>query len=469
MKRVTIIGGGITGLASAYYLQKLGRERNIPVAFTLLESERRLGGKIVTDLVEDGRFVVEGGPDSFVVDKPWGLQLCRELSLEDQLIPSNEIDRKVYLLHRGRLQSMPSGFRLTIPTEIGPFLATPLLSLPGKLRMAMDYFIPPRKEPGDESLGSFIRRRLGQEALERIAGPLMSGIFVSDPEKMSVEGTFPTFLEMERRHGSLIRAALAAKKLRKRTGAAPPAMFNSLKKGLQGIVDALRGRLEGDVRSGCSAVDVARGDGRLTVALDGAGRECIATDHVILAVPAFAAAKLLRSVHPALASGLDRFRYVSTATVSMAFLREDIPDTVPLDGYGVLLPPAEKRRLMACTWSSIKFRHRAPADTLLLRVFVGGWNNEPLAELPDAALMDLVRNELATVFGIAAAPMFHRIFRWPKANPQYDVGHLDAVGCLEQLAAEVPGLVLAGSAYRGIGLPDCIKSAIGAVEKVLGP
>jgi oxygen-dependent protoporphyrinogen oxidase len=465
MRHVTIIGGGITGLASAYHLQKLGRERGIPVSYTLLEGDRRLGGKIVTELVEDGRFVVEGGPDSFVVDKPWGLQLCRELGLEDQIIPSNEIDRKVYLLHRGRLQCMPSGFRLTIPTEIGPFLATPLISLPGKLRMAMDYFIPPRRESGDESLGSFIRRRLGQEALERIAGPLMSGIFVSDPEKMSVEGTFPTFLEMERRHGSLIRAARAAKKLRKRTGAAPPAMFNSLKKGLGAIVDALRGRLEGDVRCGCEARRVRREGGRLAVDLNGAGR--IETDRVIVAAPSFSAAALLRETHPALAAGLDRFRYVSTTTVSLAFLREDIPATVPLDGYGVLLPPREKRRLMACTWSSIKFRHRAPADTLLLRVFVGGWNNEPLAELPDDGLMELVRTELASVFGIAASPLFHRVFRWPKANPQYDVGHLDAVGRLEQIAAEVPGLLLAGSAYRGIGLPDCIKSAIGAVEKAL--
>lgn len=468
MKHVTIIGGGITGLAAAHHLQRQSRARGVDVRYTLLEASDRLGGKIVTDRCNE--FTVEGGPDSFVVDKPWCLQLCHDVGLGDDLIPSNEIQRKVYVLRGGRLVPFPSGFRLTIPSELKPFALSPLISPLGKLRMLGDLVVPRRKEETDESLASFIRRRLGGEALDRIAGPLLGGIFVSDPERLSMLSTFPRLLAMEREYGSLIRAARATRALPRPGGqpkAAGNSMFNSLKHGMSGLVAALAQRIDGDVRLGAKVARLARAGGRIEVHLGEHGAERLETDAAIVTVPANAAAPLVEQAWPRLGELLRGVRFVSTTTVSLAYLLDDIPEDRPLDGFGVMIPESEKRRLIAITWASTKFRHRAPAGCVLLRAFVGGHRNEALAARPDADLVALVRDEFSGILGIAGKPLFHRIYRWPHANPQYDVGHLDRVAEMDREAMAMPGLHLAGSSYRGIGMPDCIRSGQLAVERVL--
>jgi protoporphyrinogen/coproporphyrinogen III oxidase len=467
-RHVVIVGGGITGLAVAYYLEKRAKEQRADIRYTLIESDDRVGGKVVTDYIRD--FIIEGGPDSFVTDKPWCLALCHELGLTDLLLPNNQLENKVYMLHHGKLVQFPSGFRLSIPTQLKPFVLTSLISPLGKLRMAMEYFLPPRPQGEDESLGSFIGRRLGREAVDKFAGPLMAGIFVSDPDRLSMRGTFPAFLEMEKKYGSLIRAAKAMKKNPpKRTGppAAGNAMFNTLKGGMYNLIEAMRDRLSGKILTGTTVQSLEKTSGGFTLHLAGKGAGIIMADEVVLTVPAPRAAGLVNSLHSELAGMLKSIRFVSTATVSMAYLLDDIPAERPLDGFGVLIPASEKRKLIAITWASTKFRHRAPPGCVLLRAFIGGYRDEALAEQDADAMVSMVQEEFASLLGIKAQPVFSKVYRWTKGNPQYDVGHLDRVASMESLANTVAGLHLAGSSYHGIGMPDCIKSAIKAVDRIL--
>lgn len=464
-RRVAIVGAGITGLAAAYYLEKRAREAGRPLHCTIIETSAQPGGKIVTD--REKNFLIEGGPDSFVTDKPWALQLCHDLGLGDQLIPSNQRDNKIYMLKRGQLVQFPAGLRLTIPTQVMPFLRSPLISWPGKLRMGLEYFLPARPADGDETVGQFIGRRFGREAVDIFGGPLMAGIFVSDPDKLSMRSSFPRFLDMEKKYGSLIRGARAMKKMKHppRPGPAPAggAMFNSLKGGMAQLVETLREQLRAEWLLDTRLRGLSReGTGwRLDL-----GDRAITVDDVILTIPAHGAASLLSAHHAALAAALAAIRFVSTATVSLAYLSSDVPADRPLDGFGVVIPENERRQIIACTWASTKFKHRAPSDTALLRAFVGGYRDEALAEQDEAALIEMVRDEFASLFGISAAPLLAKVYRWPKGNPQYDVGHLDRTEQMMQMAAELPGLHLAGSSYHGVGMPDCIKSALRAVDAV---
>ena len=463
MKRVVIVGAGITGLAAAYYLRQRAAENKIDLQWTLLEASDRVGGKVVTDRTDDG-YTIEGGPDSFVTDKPGCLNLCHDLGLGNDLIPANEVQRKIYVLHKGKLETLPAGFRLAIPTEFMPFITTPLLSLRGKLRMAMELFVPRGSWKDDVTLAEFFGRRFGRECVERLAGPMMAGIFVSDPYRMSMQGTFPMFIDMEQRHGSLIRAAQAARRKPRAPNpkAAGRSMFNSLRRGLGSMIDALAAELKDGIRLGTSVTALRPLGGRWSVETSQGALEA---DHVILALPAGPAAALLKPVHAELSGMLADIRHVSTATVSLAYLGADVP--LDLDGFGVLIPPNEGRRLIACTWSSVKFKHRAPAGSVLMRGFVGGYHHEELAGLPDDELVELVRTEYRELFGIHAEPLLTRIYRWPKANPQYDVGHPARVRQMEKLADAIPGLHLAGSAYHGIGMPDCVKSALRSVDAIV--
>lgn len=472
MPHITIIGGGIAGLATAYYLQ----QKSPNLRYTLIESAPRFGGKVITNRAAE--FIIEGGPDSFITQKPWATQLCRELGLADQLMPTNDDQRNIYVLHKGKLVPFPGGYRLTVPTEFIPFALSPLISPLGKLRMGLDLVIPPRREQGDESLADFIRRRLGAEALDKIAGPVMAGIYVADPEQLSLHSTFPMFAEMEQKHGSLIKAMRAAKKRAahpphhngsgpQTTGnGRPPAMFTSLRGGMQGLIDALAGHLSGDLRPGCRVTRLTYLSPGFTVEV--AGGAAFHTDAVVLAVPAYTAAALVEPFAPPLAALLKKVRYVSTATISLGYHQADLPAQLKLNGFGFMIPKSEKRPILACTWSSTKFNHRAPAGGALLRLFVGGDGREHLVEkLSDEELSALAQSELTATMGLTARPVVQRIFRWPQGNPQYDVGHLERVTAMEQLAADVPGLYLTGSAFRGIGLPDCIKSALTTVEAIL--
>ena len=461
---VTIVGGGIAGLATAFYLQKKGREAGADIAYTLVESEPRFGGKIVTHKI-DG-FVIEGGPDSFITQKPWGMQLCRDLGITDRLIPTNDDQRHVFLVQKGKLAPFPGGFTL-VPTQFLPFALSPLFSLVGKLRMGMELFIPPQQEDGDESLAHFLRRRLGEEALDKI-GPLMAGIYTADPERLSLASTFPRFREMEQKYGSMTKGMQAAKKLRPPpTGSGKPmSMFTSLQGGMNELAEALVDQLDGDLRPGCRVTGLRSLSPGFEVRLDANG-ETITTDAVVLAVPAFAAADLLAPVAPTLSAQLKAVRYVSSGTVSLGFRRSDVGRQHNFNGFGFMIPTSEDRDIRACTWSSTKFNHRAPDDAVLLRAFVGGHFREHQLDMSDDDLVAMVRSEVAQVMGVTAEPAISRVYRWPLGNPQYDVGHLDRVAEMDALAAAIPGLYLTGSSYRGIGTPDCARWAQETVDRIL--
>jgi len=468
---VVIIGGGITGLATAYYLQKYAPPY---VTYSVLESDAQWGGKIITENISG--FVVEGGPDSFLTQKNAALNLCRELGLEDRLVGTNEAQRKVYVLIGGRLRPLPDGVMLVIPTRFAPFVTSPLISLPGKLRMALDLVIPRRRQDGDESLASFIRRRLGSEALDKIAEPLMSGIYVSDAERQSLAATFPRFIELERTHRSLIKGMVVQRRqAARRTGPHLP-LFMTLRDGLGELVAALCAQLRGSL---CLKSPVVR----LETVVDRGGEDlrdnrrvpgyrvwlqngqAIYADAVVLTVPAYTAADLVAPFHPVLANYLRTIRYVSTATVSLGYRCDGFEH--PLDGFGFVVPRREPSRLMACTWTSTKFCCRAPDGYVLLRVFLGGPHRADTVALDDDHLLELVREELRCIMGINANPVMAQLHRWQDANPQYDVGHLERVTEIEKLASEMPGLYITGSAYRGVGIPDCIAQAESTVRSIL--
>ena len=390
----------------------------------------------------------------------------------DRVIPTNDHRRNVYVLNKGKLTAFPGGFRLAIPTEFVPFALSPLISPLGKLRMGMDLFIPPRQEEEDESLASFFRRRLGAEAVDKIAGPMMGGIYTADAENLSIQSTFPMFVEMERKYGSLIKAMQASKKKRPPpppggNNHKPPAMFTSLQDGMSELVDTIVGRLEGELQAGCTVTGLKSLSPGFE--LHFAEPDCppLTTDAVVLAIPAFLAARLLEPLAPELAARLNAIRYVSTANVSLAYRYADVLPQHNLNGFGFMIPKSEGRNILACTWSSTKFNYRVPEDGALMRVFVGGAGKEHLVDLPDAELVALIRAEIADIMGVTAEPISYELFRWPKGNPQYDVGHLERVTEMEQLAADIPGLYLTGSAFRGIGIPDCIKSGIATADQIL--
>jgi oxygen-dependent protoporphyrinogen oxidase len=470
MNHITIIGGGITGLATAFYLQQKSQKTGIPIDYTLIESTARFGGKIITEKLDD--FVVEGGPDSFVTMKPWATQLCKELHLENELIPTNDEKRNIFILNKGILTPFPGGYRLTVPTEFIPFVRSSLISGLGKLRMGLDLFIPPRKETSDESLASFIRRRLGQEALDKIGGPVMAGIYVADPEQLSMQSTFPQFAEMERQHGSLIRAMRQAKKQNAarvhQDGARPQAMFTSLRHGMNLLVSSLVNRLKGDLRLNQQVIRLRQHPAGFELLLNTSGKqEYLVTQALVMATPAYVTADLLQMVEPQLADLLRKIRYVSTATISLGYHQAEVSGQHDFNGFGFLIPKNEKRQIIACTWSSTKFDYRAPADKVLMRVFVGGDGYDNLVRLPDDELLTLVQREIASTMGVTAKPIIQKIFRWIDGNPQYDVGHLGRVSEMERLASKIPGLYLTGSAFRGIGIPDCVNSALTTVDQVM--
>jgi protoporphyrinogen/coproporphyrinogen III oxidase len=463
---VAIIGGGITGLSAAWYLQQEGRSQGVDVTYSLLEQSDRWGGKIVTETVDDleqgESFVIEGGPDSFLTQKPWALHLARALGLEEELLPTNDAMRQVFVLHKGRPVPLPDGVLLIVPTRFMPFALSPLLSPLGKLRMGLDLLIPARRDGRDESLADFIQRRLGREALDKIAEPLMSGIYNAEADRQSVLATFPRFRELEAKHGSLIRGMLAARQAHHRptnngqspAGGRPLSMFISLQKGMERLVDHLRSRLDGDCRLNTAVQTITRqADGLYVLSLADGSRLTAAA--VVLAVPAYVAARLVRPMAPQAAGDLDEIRYVSTGTLSLAFRREEISH--PLDGFGLVIPRSEKRAINAVTWTSTKFEHRAPAGTALLRIFFGGSRRPEMMTKDDEQLLAIARAELKQLMGIDAAPLFHRIYRWFEANPQYDVGHLERVTAIE--GALPDGLYVTGSPYRGIGIPDCVHQA----------
>jgi len=456
--KLAVIGGGITGLAAAHRAVELSRERSTELELTLVEARDRLGGTLATG--HAGGFLVEAGPDSFLSEKPWALALCRRLGVEHRLVPTDDRFRKVFVWRAGRLHPLPDGFQLLAPTKLGPFVRSGLFSWPGKLRMAFDLVLP-----RSESLGAFVRRRLGREALERVAQPLVAGIYTADPDDLSLTATMPRFTELERRERSVILGLWRANRRAPQAGTSGArwSLFVTFQNGMEELVTALASRLpSGSVMLKHRVDGIERRGGGWHV-LGGLG-PALEADHVIVAAESYTAGRLVRYVDPALATLLGEIPYASSATVTFGFRRAEVPH--PLDGFGFVVPRTERRAVLACTFSSVKYPGRAPEGHALLRCFMGGALNERVLESDDAALVAGARDELRQALGITAEPVLTRVARWTKAMPQYHVGHAGRVEAIEQCAGALPGLHLAGGAYRGVGIADCVRSGEAAAERV---
>lgn len=460
--RVVVIGGGIAGLAASHRLV----QGNPGSRVTLLEAEDRLGGKILTERV-DG-FVVEGGPDSFLAAKPHAVGLSEEVGLGGRLIGVTPRERRAFVLFRGTLHDLPEGLSGLIPTRLSPLAGSTLLSPAGKARVALDYVLPARRETGDESLGGFIRRRLGREAWDRLVEPLMAGIYAADGDRLSLAATFPQLQEAERVHGGLIRGVLANRQTAESAtpGAPPRSAFLTPRGGMGELVSAIESRLRNSevaIRTGHAATELTRTSSGFRIVL-GNG-DAIAADAVILATPSFVSAALLYRHHPALAGELATIPHASTAVVTLAYRAEEIAR--PLDGHGYVVPRREGGAILACTWSSQKWTGRAPADWRLMRVFIGRTGQEDLLALNDDALVTLAQEELVARLGATAGPTFDLVHRWPQGMPQYVLGHPERLVRIDAMLAAWPGLALAGNAYRGVGIPDCIASGERAANSAM--
>jgi protoporphyrinogen/coproporphyrinogen III oxidase len=450
--RVVVIGGGLSGLATAHAVIREANREGRALRLTLLEASDHLGGNICTEQ-SDG-FVIEAGPDAFVVTRPQALHLCEELGLGSRLIETIPDHRKVYVLCRGKLSPMPEGLVLGIPSRIRPFLRSPLLSLSGKLRALREVVERSVDAGGDISIGEFLERRFGREMVDVILEPLLGGIYAGDAYRLSLRSTFPDWFKERGRGGSLLRSARAEQK-DKRSRRSPSSPFRSLVSGMGELIDALGRTVGAGVIRFQAPVKAVQRDGRAYRVLLADGE--LAADQVVVALPARLAAAVLSSCDGELSHELGAIEYVSTATVCFAYERGRIAH--PLDASGFLVPKSERRRITAGTFISSKWPGRAPAGYALLRAFVGGAHDEATPALDDAELVSLVRGELEALLGIQGAPRFAKVFRYPKASPQPLVGHADRVTRIRARVEALPGLHVIGNAYDGVGIPDCVRLA----------
>jgi oxygen-dependent protoporphyrinogen oxidase len=463
MKRIAIIGGGISGLSAAYTIEEK-RQSGTSVEYVLFESSPRLGGVLVTDCV-DG-CLVEAGPDSFLTEKPWAADLCRKIGLGDQLIGSNDSKRKTYIVAKGKLVVMPDGLMFMVPTKILPTVFSPLFSLRTKMRMAAEWFHPPHKASEDETVAEMVERHYGSEMVDLLADPLLSGVYGGEASQLSVRAVLPRFADMESKHGSLGRAMLEA---RKKMGAAAnvPArpLFTSLKEGMQQMVDALVARLDANALKTSSPVQsVIPQDDGWTVS---AGYHSDQFDAVIIATSAQAASAVLQGADENLSRDLGEIKYSSSVTVTLGY-DEKVRRSLP-PGFGFLVPRSEGHRMLAATFVHNKFPHRAPENRALVRCFLGGARDEQILQSSEEEILQTVRSELRQIIGIAlnAEPLFARVYKWKSAMAQYSVGHLERLQRIEALRQKLPGLALAGNGYNGIGVPDCVRSGTEAAGKIL--
>jgi oxygen-dependent protoporphyrinogen oxidase len=463
MKRIAIIGGGISGLSAAFALE-LQKKNGAPLEYILFESSARFGGVIHTASI-DG-CVVEAGPDSFLTEKPWAADLCRELGLEDQLIGSNDAGRKTYILLKGRLVPLPDGLQFMVPTRLMSVFFSPMFSWGTKARIVREWFYRPGRSQSESTVAEFVERHYGREMVERVADPLLAGVYGGSADELSVQSVLPRFLEMETKHGSLGRARGAARGLRGaaaaelrsagqvRATAPTRTLFTSLRNGMQQMVDALLTRIPGAAQRLNAPIDaVSPESGKWLVVSGGRTEEF---DGVILATPAYAAAGLLANTGAELAGELNAVRYSSSVTVILGYdktVRAALPP-----GFGVLVPHTENRRIRAVTFLHNKFAHRAPDDRALIRCFLGGTRDEGILQSSEDEILAVVRQELQQILVITAEPLLVRVFKWRRAMAQYGIGHTARVERIQGLVAGMPGLALAGNAYGGIGVPDCVRS-----------
>lgn len=468
MKRVVIVGGGITGLATAHALEKAGAGVHV----RLLEAGPRLGGNLVT--LRHNGFIIDGGPDSWVATKPHATRLAKEVGLGDELIGTKPDTRKVYIVWQRQLHAMPEGLVLGIPTEWAPFAKTDLLGWDAKLRAALDLVVPQRLYgPGeDESIASFVSRRLGPDISDRIAGPLLGGIFAGTAEALSVRACLPQLVDAEAKYGSLIRAMRELRASRKAQaadgGGGEASAFVSLKRGVGDLVVNVAHRLKyAEVATSRPVLGLAKlpeGDVRGRWALETA-EGALYADDVATTLPAHAASRLVRGVDAGLADMFDEVEYVSTATIFLAYRKFDVRH--PLDAVGFLVPRAENRPIIACTFVSSKWDHRAPSGQVLLRVFMGGAGNQGVLDRDDDALVRLAREQVLDLLGIDRPPSFSKVFRFDKASPQPTVGHLERMARVHARVATHAGLHVGGNGYVGTGIPDSVKQGEEIAARIL--
>ena len=449
--QVAIVGGGISGLSAAYDLTRAGLD------CTILEKRPRLGGVIETRCREG--CVLEGGPDSFISAKPEALALIQELGLDNQVIGSNDHSRVAYILKKGRLIALPEGIMMMVPSRVMPMLKSPLLSWPSKIRMGLELFRRPASSTNapapDRSVAEFVIDHFGRETLDYLAEPLLSGIYGGDPSQLSVAAVLPRFLKMEEQYGSLGRAAMRSKNTR-----GPGALFQTLKGGLGKLIEALGAGL--NVRHAPVEKIEARRQGGFRVR---AGGDWMDAGHVVLACPAWEAGQLLRDVDGALARLLEGIGYSSSLTLALIYEASEFDGMRA--GHGFLVPKRERQRMVAGTLVTTKFSHRAPEDRIVLRCFFGGAGEEAILRESDDSLVAIARRELARILGLTATPVFHSVSRWPRSMAQYTVGHLSRVQEIQDRAAAIRGLHLAGNAYEGIGIPDCVRMGRRAAREII--
>jgi oxygen-dependent protoporphyrinogen oxidase len=470
MKRIAIIGGGIAGLSAAYELE-LQRQSGAEIDYVLYEASPRIGGVLQTENVEG--CLIEAGPDSFLTEKPWASDLCHELGIANEIIGSNDAARKTYILVNNRLIPMPDGLMFLVPTQILPTVLSPLFSLATKFRMAREYFYPPHDlnnptHGEDETVAALVERHYGKEMVERLADPLLSGVYGGEADQLSVRAVLPRFADMEAKHGSLGRAMLAQsrqaqQKVASHKSPVPPRpIFSSLRDGMTRLVHVVAAHINPErVRTNIPITEIQRREYGWLVNTAAGGSSF---DAVILATPTQAAAQLIRHSAPAVAQELAEIRYSSSITVGLVY---DANIRLP-EGFGFLVPRTEKRRMLACTFVHNKFPHRAPENRTLLRCFLGGSRDEAALSLSTEEILATVRCELDEILDITDAPLAARVYKWPSSMAQYSVGHLDRLERIRQLLQETPRLTLAGNGYRGIGVPDCVRTGREAATQMLG-
>src|SRR5215467_13125813 len=439
---VVIVGAGVAGLSAAYELQKRG------LSFVILERGSRAGGVILSEKI-DG-YTIDGGPDSLLTQKPAAIKLCEELGIGDRLVPTKP-PRLAFIQRGGRLHALPANSVLGIPTRLGPFIRTPLFTWAGKARMGAELFVPPRKDDSDESIGSFMRRRFGDEAVTYLAEPLLAGIHAGDVERLSIRALFPRFVETERKYGSLLRAF----RRQPRSTASTDGAFRSLPGGLSELVAALVRTLPQ------SALRLSMPAARLLL---NPHRVETAQGDIIAAAPAYVTSALMRDVDVTISRLSGEIDYASSGTIAMAFHRSAVAH--PLNGSGFVVPKAEGSGILAASWLSSKWPHRAPDGRVLMRAFVGGGRDPEALQKTDSELVSLAQSALTPLLGLSGAPLLTRVYRFERASAQHDVGHLDRVATIDRALTARPGLYITGSGFRGVGIPDCVADARATARKV---
>lgn len=455
--KVVIVGSGISALATAFFLLK----NNSNIEIQMLEATSRIGGVIGTTL--EANCIIEEGPDSFLTTKPWAIDLCHELGLSDEIIGTNQTDRRAFVAYDGKLEPVPEGFVLLAPTKIWSLIDSPMLSIKGKIDAALEVFRPAYDSTEDETLKSFIVRRFGEEMFERIAQPMVGGIYTGDPAKLSASATLPQFVEMEHKYGSVTRGMLSNGHHNGKDSGARYSAFATLRTGMQTLVDKLVERIGASkIRLNASVRTISRVADRWKITT--CSGDLIDADAIVLAAPAHKVSNIVSSFDSVLSSCLEKIEHASSAVINLLFDQEDLSHK--LDGFGFVVPERERKSIIACSFSSNKFMGRAPRDKVLLRVFLGGTLHPEIYGLSDGDMIKVAVDDLRTYLSINRYPRKIWLRRWPMSMPQYNVGHLELVKDIKRKFAAHPGLIWAGSSLSGVGIPDCVRSGLEAAELI---